>query len=327
MRIFSLLLVVSLFSVPCKKEENNIYRNTGKEIAQNNIEEIKMESYRISSGFLQTITYPSKNIGKRNIYIWTPDDYHNNTEKYTVLYMHDGQMLFDASVTWNKQEWGVDEVLSKLIKARSVKNTIVVGIWNNDDKRYSEYFPQKPFESLKNEEQEAVMKATQDKKPLFKEKIIADQYLKFIVEELKPYIDKNFRTLPDQQNTYIAGSSMGGLISMYAVCEYPQVFAGAACLSTHWIGTVNSKNNPIPKAFEEYIAQKLPDPKNHKFYFDYGSRGLDAYYGTHQYKINKILKAKGYTSKNWISRNFKGHDHSEKSWGKRLYIPLTFLLK
>ena len=111
------------------------------------------------------------------------------------------------------------------------------------------------------------------------------------------------------------------------MCEYPEVFAGAACLSTHWIGTVNSKKNPIPKAFTDYMSRKLPDPKNHKFYFDYGTRGLDAYYGSPQYKVNKVMKAKGYTSKNWMSRRFKGHSHSENYWKRRLHTPLTFLLK
>lgn len=323
MRTLSLLIIALLFSTPSKKEKNTTYSPVGKESMETPI----VTTEKISSGLLQTINFPSKHVRKRNVYVWLPEDYYNNKEKHAVLYMHDGQMLFDPTTTWNKQEWGVDEALSKLIKNGTVKRTIVIGIWNHKDIRHSEYFPQKPLETLKKEQKEAILKTKSDGKPIFKGELMADRYLKFIVEELKPYIDKNFRTLTDQKNTYIAGSSMGGLISMYAMCEYPKVFSGAACLSTHWIGTKSSKNNPIPQVFVSYMTQKLPDPKNHKFYFDYGTRGLDAYYGSPQYKVNKVMKAKGYTSKSWMSRRFKGHDHSENSWKKRLHIPLTFLLK
>ena len=323
MKTFSLLTALCLLFISGKKEKEYPYAPTGKLPAELSLP----ESQDVRDGILQTLTFPSKYVRKRNVYVWLPVDYYSHPKKHAVLYMHDGQMLFDGSKTWNKQEWGVDETLSRLINANSVRSTIVVGIWNVEDTRQSEYFPSKPFESLTKEQKEAVLKTKVDGKPLFKEAVMADQYLKFIVEELKPYIDKNFSTLPDQQNTYIAGSSMGGLISMYAMCEYPQVFGGAACLSTHWIGTVNSKDNPLPQAFMDYMSSKLPDPKNHKFYFDYGTKSLDAYYGASQHKVDKLMKDKGYTTKNWLTRRFAGHDHSENSWNKRLYIPLTFMLQ
>ena len=94
--------------------------------------------------------------------------------------------------------------------------------------------------------------------------ICSDHYLRFIVEELKPYVDAHYRTLPDQHNTFIMGSSMGGLISLYAMCEYPHVFGGAGCVSTHF---------PIGRGIAlKYMQDNLPDPKTHKFYFDYGTR-------------------------------------------------------
>ena len=93
----------------------------------------------------------------------------------------------------------------------------------------------------------------------------SDNYLKFIVEELKPFIDSTYSTLIDKENTFIAGSSMGGLISMYAVCEYPNVFGGAACLSTHWPGTFEVENNPIPEIFYNYLTNNLPKPNQNKF--------------------------------------------------------------
>jgi predicted alpha/beta superfamily hydrolase len=155
----------------------------------------------------------------------------------------------------------------------------------------------------------------------------SDNYLKFVVTELKPFIDSTFSTLKDQPNTFISGSSMGGLISMYAICEYPEVFGGAACLSTHWPGTFTVENNPVPDAFLKYLKDHLPLPANHRIYFDYGSETLDALYKPFQLQADEIMKAKGYTLKNWVTREFPGDNHSEKAWNKRFSIPALFLLE
>ena len=152
-------------------------------------------------------------------------------------------------------------------------------------------------------------------------------YLKFLVPELKPFIDKTFSTKRNAKNTFSAGSSMGGLISIYAICEYPKVFGGAACLSTHWPGIFSTENNPIPDSFVGYLKQNLPNPKTHKIYFDYGDQTLDALYKPLQQKVDLVMIEKGFTSKNWMTRFFPGENHSEKSWKERLDIPLEFLLK
>jgi predicted alpha/beta superfamily hydrolase len=154
----------------------------------------------------------------------------------------------------------------------------------------------------------------------------SDRYLKFIVKELKPYIDRTYSVKTDRAHTFIAGSSMGGLISMYAICEYPAVFGGAACLSTHWVGTFTLENNPVPDAFITYLRKKLPDPKNHKIYFDCGDQTLDALYPEIQKQVDNVMKNKGFTESNWVTKYFPGEDHSEQAWSKRLHIPLAFLL-
>ena len=114
---------------------------------------------------------------------------------------------------------------------------------------------------------------------------------------------------------------------MYAICEYPNVFGGAACLSTHWPGTFNVDNNPIPDAFLNYINNNLPNSKNHKIYFDYGDQTLDALYPPLQKKVDMIMQAKGYSSSNWMTKFYPGDNHSELSWSKRLHIPMEFLLR
>lgn len=270
--------------------------------------------------------FPSAQLAARNIDVWLPEGY-DVSRKYDVLYMHDGQMLFDSTTSWNHQEWGVDETLGKMIQEKKIKDCIVVGIWNSL-KRHSEYFPQKPYESLTQAEKDTVNKQLQSAgrtTEVFEP--VSDNYLKFIVYELKPTIDRTFSVYTDREHTFIAGSSMGGLVSMYAICEYPDIFGGAACLSTHWPGTFSVHNNPVPAAFVHYLQTHLPDPKTHKIYFDYGDQTLDAMYPPLQKQADEMMKAKGYTTKNWITKYFPGKDHSEKSWNERLDIPLIFLLK
>jgi len=271
--------------------------------------------------------FPSKYIATRHVDVWLPPGY--STEKqYPVLYMHDGQMLFDSTTTWNKQEWGVDEVMIRLIEGEEIRPTIVVAIHNIDSIRHNNYFPQKPFESLPKQTQDSLYRLERSAgRGLFGANVDSDNYLRFIVEEIKPFIDKEYATLSDRSNTFIMGSSMGGLISMYAISEYPDVFGGAACLSNHWPGVFTVENNPIPNVFYQYLAKNVPDPTSHKLYFDFGTATLDALYEPLQLKADSVLRAKGFTEQNWITRKFEGHPHDEKAWRSRLHIPLSFLLK
>ena len=199
----------------------------------------------VVSGTIQRITdFHSQFVSPRNIDIWLPDGY-TTSKKYAVLYMQDGQMLFDANTTWNKSAWEIDDVASKLNKANKVKDFIVVGIWNGGSNRHSEYFPQKPYQTL-NKIQKDSISAKLLRMGRTKETFspISDEYLKFLVHELIPMIDEKYAVHKDRRNTFIAGSSMGGLISMYAICEYPNVFGAAICMSTHWPGIFEMEGNP-----------------------------------------------------------------------------------
>lgn len=289
-------------------------------------------SIEVSQGSLVTLTdFKSNYVSSRDVHVWLPDNYHKKSQqgkKFAVLYMHDGQMLFDAQQTWNKQEWGVDETASALIKQNKVRPFIVVGINNGGAAlRHPEYFPQKPFESLLPQKQQSLYQA--EKSPGYLvfggNKVQSDNYLKFIVKELKPYIDTQYKVLKDAANTYIMGSSMGGLISMYAISEYPEVFGAAACLSTHWPGDFSALDDQIPNAFYRYMKNNLPEPKTHRIYFDYGTETLDALYPRLQQQVDKIIKARGYSDSNWITNEFKGANHTENAWNERLHLPLLFL--
>ncbi|NNC46777.1 MAG: alpha/beta hydrolase [Winogradskyella sp.] len=270
---------------------------------------------------LRAASFPSQYIRPRPLDVWLPKDY-SRAKKYSVLYMHDGQMLFDSTTSWNKQEWKVDEWATKLIESEKVQDFIVVAIHNIPEIRWQDLFPEKAINFI----DESVRDSLADIAGKMNIKLNGDNYLKFIVEELKPIIDDQFSVATSKENTYVAGSSMGGLMSMYAISEYPDVFSGAACLSTHWVGAMPTAKNPYPEAIFSYMEEHLPDPRSHKLYFDYGNKTLDQHYPQYAPRVDEILKAKGYSEDNSRNLFFEGTNHSENSWNKRLDIPLTFLL-
>jgi len=283
---------------------------------------------KVSEGTIKHFeNFDSKFVTARNIDVWLPSSYDEN-KKYSVLYMHDGASLFDPNLSWNQQEWGVDEVLSSLLKQERIRDCIVVAIWNSEATRQSEYCPQKVFESLTTEQQKMYYAAElfNTGNPILEGEIQSDNYLKFVVRELKPFIDKTFSVYKDRDHTFVAGSSYGGLISIYSICEYPNVFGKAICMSTHWPGILEP-NTFIPKAIYKYLNSNLPDPKSHSIYFDYGTEEIDALYKPYQQKIDQIMISKGYDNKNWMTKEFEGGKHNQNSWGERLHLPLTFILK
>ena len=275
------------------------------------------EPAMIPDGVTRLENFPSKYVDSRNVDIYLPKAYHaNETNRLPVIYMHDGQMLFDTALCWNGKSWYAQEVLEKSISYGLAEPAIIVGIWNNE-KRWEEYMPQDVFQYLKEE----------DKKPEY-EKVISNNYLKFIVEELKPEIDKQFRTKADKNNTIIMGSSMGGLISWYGLLKYPDVFGKAGCISTHWPAVRPEYNHPLPVAVREYFTEHLPEPGDHKFYFDHGSETLDKYYQPYQYAIDTTLISLGFKNqKDFITKQFPGEAHDEVAWNRRLQFPYEYLLK
>jgi enterochelin esterase-like enzyme len=263
----------------------------------------------------------------RRVVIWLPPSYSRRGTKHAVLYMHDGQNLFDKATAGYGMEWEIDEHLSKLIADRKVRPTIVVGIWNTP-KRLQEYVPSKAFTSLPSEYRDKV-------RALYGGDPLSDGYLKFIVRELRPMIDARFNVKTDRANTFIMGSSMGSLISLYAIDEYPQIFGGAGMMSTHWPlsfapdGKAISQEDyeTVSSAFERYLRPALPDPRTHKLYFDHGTETLDAIYKQYQDRVDAVVAKRGYRQgANWLTRNYPGQKHNEISWASRVDVPLTFLL-
>jgi glycosidase/predicted alpha/beta superfamily hydrolase len=256
--------------------------------------------------------FSSHFLAARNVDVWLPPGYDANAaERYPVIYMHDGQNLFDPATSYGGVPWSVDQAMLRLMHAGKTRGAIIVGIWNTPA-RFAEYLPQKTV----SPEQYAALVA-QFKLPSFPPQ--GDAYLRFLVEELKPFIDRTYRTQPERAHTSTMGSSMGGLISAYAVCEYPDVFGGAGCVSTHW---------PLGDgAVIDWFAQHQPKPGAHRFYFAHGTETLDAGYEPFQRRVDAVMRAAGYTAgRDWLTRKFPGDEHSEKSWRQRVDVPLQFLL-
>ena len=257
----------------------------------------------------------------RHIDVFLPAGYHEDDEPYSVLYAHDGQNLFIPDISYTGIDWGVDEALETLVADGSVRKTIVVGIWNTP-KRSREYHPAYVRE-LSDSSARQLIDGFIGGAPL------SDDYLRFIATELKPFIDRNYRTKPGRDDTFLMGSSMGGLISKYAMQRYPDLFAGAACLSTHWPAVFgDGANSAHNETMLGHLRESIANLKDRRWYFDYGTTELDAEYEVFQLQVDNVLRELGYAENDrWITRKFEGAGHAERYWRERVQIPLEFLLR
>ncbi|MBC8100570.1 MAG: alpha/beta hydrolase [Armatimonadetes bacterium] len=236
---------------------------------------------------------------KRDILVYLPPSYHTNHQAYPVLYMHDGQNLFDQATSYSG-EWRVDETMETL--AAEQREAIVVGIPNMGEHRIAEY---SPFETRWGKGK-------------------GDAYLAFLVDTLKPLVDQSFRTLPDRAHTGIAGSSMGGLISMYGYFRHPGVFGLAGVMSpAFWIAGGK---------LEQFVMQHPHMPG--KLYLDIGEqelatrrKGASQQYANSVQRLYLDLVEKGYRPEDEIhyTQDPDG-THNEAAWARRLPEMLRFLL-
>jgi isoamylase len=225
---------------------------------------------------------------QRDVLVWLPESYYhqeNTSRRYPVLYMHDAQNLFDRYTSFVGVEWGVDETMQQL--SLEGREAIIVGLYHAGDSRAAEY------------------------NPFHKGLVRGELYLEFIVNTLKPLIDRDFRTLSDRVHTGIMGSSMGGLISLYAYFQQPDVFGFMGAMSPSlWVGH---------GALYNFVRNASTPPG--RIYVDCGTREMSAD------GMRSLLQEKGYQ----VGRALRyvreeGGDHSEAAWGRRLPDALRFLL-
>lgn len=253
--------------------------------------------------------------------VWLPDCYvADSTTGLPVVYMHDGQNLYDATTTWNHQSWEIDSVVTHLIDIDSIRPVIVVGIHSFADTRVGDLFPQRAGEEA------GIVDILLDN-PMGVDEMRGSAYAAFMVETLKPLIDNRYNTISDRSNTTVMGSSMGGLMSLYALCEYPEVFGNAGCLSTHWVG-FEEGYGMFAAAMRDYIRRHLPHAGSHKLYFDLGTETTDAKYGESQEIMMGEVRAKDYRDGVDLLTGFgPGDAHEERAWARRVHPPLLFFLR
>jgi predicted alpha/beta superfamily hydrolase len=250
-------------------------------------------------------SFPSKILNnERDVLVYLPPGYEDDKRtRYPVLYFHDGQNLFDGATSFIPgQEWRIDETAQELIKAGRIEPLIIVGVYNTGTDRVAEYTP------------------VEDAK--YKGGGKADLYGRMLIEELKPFIDANYRTLTDAKDTGLGGSSLGGLVSLYLGLKYPNVFGRLAVVSP----TVFWGND-----FIVHYIERLPQKPDERIWVDIGTReGRDASEAQQTVTKTRLLRDT-LVKKGWQpEKDLKyfeadGAEHNERAWAARVGPILEFL--
>lgn len=240
----------------------------------------------------------------RDVLVYLPPDYETNKKKhYAVLYLHDGQNLFDGATSFIPgQEWRVDETAQRLIAAGKIEPLIIVGVYNAGKDRINEYTPAKDAK--------------------YKMGGKADLYGRMLVEELKPFIDSHYRTKRDAEHTGLGGSSLGGLVSLYLALKYPGVFRRAAVVSPSvWFAN---------KQIVHYV-EELPKKPRVRIWMDIGTKEGSTVQEAQQTVNDARLLDQTLINKGWKpgkDLNYfeaEGAEHNEGAWAARVERILTFL--
>lgn len=257
-----------------------ILLNTFTFLAQST-KSLNVSSFQIKAPQLQT---------EKKIWVYLPTDYNTSNKSYQVIYMHDAQNLFDAETSF-VGEWNVDEYLDFI----GANEAIVVGIEHGNEKRKHELTP-----------------FTNEKHGGGK----ADDYLKFIIKELKPRVDNSYRTLKNPENTIIFGSSLGGLVSFYAVIKHPDVFGKAGVFSPSFWFSDQIYNYVMDSEIKPYV----------KFYFMSGDKESD-FMVSDMEKMIALLLEKGVSTDHIKKRIIKDGQHNEKLWRENFPDAYQWLIR
>ncbi len=233
--------------------------------------------------------FESKILGnQRDLIVWLPPGYQRQRSKrYPVLYAHDGQNLFDPATAYIGVDWQLGTTAESLILQQRVRPFLIVGIYNTPA-RQEEYTP-----------------------------IRGRAYAEFVLREVMPFIDRQYRTAAGRHNTAVMGSSLGGLISFYLGWWHPQVFGMAACLSASWMWQG-------ARVFKDLATLPTPRPRP-KLYLDHGSEGVEGDNAAVFHQMRNTLATKGFALGKDLEYFYGvGDRHDEASWARRVWRPLEF---
>ena len=264
----------------------------------------------VSYGTVETLFFDQTPLHRAvAVDVWLPEGYLTTDEAYPVCYMHDGQNCLDATTTWNGQSWEIDEAMDSLSKLPDFQMPLVVCIYSNED-RMRELMPAdyKTYTTLWNRLRHPIMGH-------FIRYAGSDEYLSFVCDSLKPFIDTHYRTLSDRKHTAVMGSSMGALMSLYAVQQRPDIFGTAMGLSfPAFKGMWDIQKKAIQSARLDSV----------RLYFDNGTEDLDATFFPMFDELEDLLKAQGCEESDLSVQVFEGKGHNEDAWSQRVVIPLSF---
>ena len=272
---------------------------------------LKLQRNHLAGGRLETHT-----IHKHRVDVWVPGDLNPETP---VLVMHDGKNLFMPEFSTFGATWGLLDALRPDARGyrriRGDRTPMIIGVWQIDDStRINELGP----ELLVDKNPEILDMLPDAMKPASRV-MLSDAYQALIVEEILPFLAKRHSLKLDSSRTAIAGSSMGGLASLYGLAKYPEVYGTALAYSTHWPFGMNLA--------VDGLAEILPAAGKNRIWSDCGTIELDALYPPLHEKFVALMRAKGYTKdEEFIGAIYPNTGHSETWWAGRVEHPINWWL-
>lgn len=274
--------------------------------------------------FVEWERIAAEGLPEQRVSIWLPPGYDTSKRRYPVLYMWDGQNLFDPAKTHYGKAWMAQEVLAGMVARGAAEPHIVVGVWSPPGKdRYRLYLPQKPYELTGG-----AIRASMDE--MAGGPIASDAQLAWTADVLKPRIDAAFRTLSGSKDTTVVGASMGGLMACYAAIERPDVFGRAGCVSAHFAladpAVAPEHREEIEGAWQSYLGAHLGPPGARRIWMDHGTEMLDASYAPWQRAVAAGFAANGWREgEHFTARVYEGAEHDEIAWNARMAEMLAWL--
>lgn len=267
--------------------------------------ERKLLALRLNGGKLERFEFDDHKVD-----VWVPSDLDENS---SILVMHDGRNIFDEADSYTGTTWGVLPAMKEV----RAKAPVVVAVWGlSDETRLRELGPQSIVEKNPEKCWEHV---PEEYFPTGKEPF-GDQYVSLLADAILPFVRERYGIKPNAEKTAVMGSSMGGLMSMYAMGRRPDVFGTAICFSTHWVfGT---------EFMVEELTALLPEDGKHRVWTDSGTIELDQHYPPFHHAAIEKLKAKGYQEpKHLVGAIYPNTGHHESYWARRVAEALNWWLE
>lgn len=254
---------------------------------------------------------------EQRLTIWLPPGYDAGETRYPVLYMHDGHNLFDVTKSNFNKIWAADKAMLAATASGQVEPHIIIGIWAPGEDRYRQYLPRSIYDAANPALRKQMDRMAQGKV------VVSDRYLDWIAGPLKAWVDASFRTRSGRDDTAIIGSSMGGIMSCYAIVERADVFGRAGCVSSHWPAVdpreVSTDSTSVGGLWDAWFAAKLGTPDGRRIWMDHGTATLDAFYAPYQQVIDaRFAKAGWQKGRDFESKVYEGAEHEENAWAARL---------